>query len=180
MDGWRLFPYVAIDGMPTMTDSFIMGLYEKMENEGLAHKVFIEGTLKTKEEFLNLMKFRITKLFVLKKEEKIGGFFWLNNFGAKSAEFHFCLFSVIYGKDSIEVSKNVVCRLLEMKCGENHLYDMLYGVVPESNTLARRWTRKMGFKLLGMMPSAIYDASLGHSIPGEYFYVERGKYNEQT
>lgn len=175
---WRLFPYTDIDGIPTMTDSFVMGLYKKMEDEGMAHKVFIERVIKTKEGFLYLMKFKKNKLFVLKKKDEIGGIFWINNFGVRTAECHFCLFSVIYGKENIKLINNVVCMLLEMKCGENYLFDMLYGVIPESNIIARRWAKKMGFNSLGMMPSAVFDASRGYSIPGEYFYAERGKYHE--
>jgi hypothetical protein len=177
-NSWRLFPYIPIDGIPTMTDSFIMGLYEKMAIEGLAHRVFIEGIVKNKEDFLYVMKFKKTRLFVLKKEENIGGIIWLNNFGVKTAEFHICLFSAIYGREFIKVGKKAVCMLLEMKCGENYLFDMLFGVVPESNTLARSWARRMGFKILGMMPNALFDANHGYSIPGEYFYVERGQYHE--
>jgi hypothetical protein len=178
-NGWILAPYTAIDGIPTMSDSFIMGLYEKMEDEGVVHKVFVEGSVKNKEDFLYLMKFRESRLFVLIKEGTVGGFYYLNHFGAKSAKFHFCLYSILYGKDSIEISKKAVRTILETRCGENYLYDMLYGVIPESNKIARNWARRMGFELLGMMPSAVFDEKLGRSVPGEYFYVERGKYNEQ-
>lgn len=175
---WELIPYTAIDGIPTISDSFIMGLFERMEDEGLVCKVFIEGAIKNKKDFLYLMKFRDSRLFVLIKEGVAGGFYWLNHFGARSAEFHFCLFSVIYGKEFIKLSKKSVCMILEMKQGENHLYDMLFGIIPELNILAREWAGKMGFESLGLMPCAVFDANRGYSISGEYFYVERGKYNE--
>jgi hypothetical protein len=89
-----------------------------------------------------------------------------------------CLFSVIYGKESVEVSKKVICQLLEMTDGKNHLFDILTGVIPLLNTTAIVWAKKMGFKSLGILPCAVFCARLGYSVTGEYFYIERGKYHE--
>lgn len=186
MDEWLLTPYTALDGISTMSDSFIMSLFEIMEEEDLVDTVFHQGEISKPEDFLQMMKFGKNLLYVIvrkdsgliPKNKDIGGIVWLNCFQARRAYFHFCFFSVIRGKDACVVGKKAVIYLLEMKNdNEKFLFDVLIGVVPETNVLARRWCDRMGFGKAGIIPSGEYIAKLNRSVPSHIYYAKRGEYH---
>jgi hypothetical protein len=184
---WILTPYIAVDGIPTMRDSFIISLFKRMEEEKLVDCVFHQGEINAPDEFLKMMIFGNNRLYVIVREnsgrilekEDIGGIVWLNCFQAKKAYFHFCFFSNIRGKEAEIVGEYVVLFLLNMKNDneEYFLFDVLVGIVPETNVLARRWCNRMGFGKAGIVPSGEYIATLKRSVPSHIYYAERGEYN---
>ena len=184
--GWRLLPYTAFDGIPTLTDSFVVELFVRMEDEGLADKVFHQGEISKPEDFLKMMKFGNNSLYVIIQEDSgrkpkaddIGGVVWLNCFQERKAYFHFCFFSNIRGTEAIVVGKYAVLYLLNMEDESgDFLFDVLVGVVPETNVLARRWCNRMGFGKAGIIPSGEYIASLNKSVSSYIYYTERGEYD---
>ena len=175
----KLLPYTAIDGIPTFTDSFIKWLYARMQEEDSAGCVFLDGSVKTADEFLRLMKFGTVRLYVVECAGEISGVVWLNNFQSRSAEFHFCFFSSLRGKEAVAAGKEIVKELLEQTNIDGlPVFDILTGITPVTNKAAIRWGRRMGFETLGILPSAIFDAEQGESVPGQVFYVQRGTYGK--
>jgi len=178
MKEYRLLPYTAIDGIPTFTDSFIRGLFERMEKEDLVHRVFYDGTVSTPDQFLLTMKHGMNRLFVVEFGGEIAGFCWLNNFTLRTAEFHFCFFENLRGQDAVDVGKSIISAMLAMEDGRgNPLFDLLFGMTAVDNTPARFWCKAMGFGYLGMLPSAAWNAELQQSVAAHYWYAERGKWN---
>lgn len=176
---WDLVAYAANDGIPTFTDSFIKGLFVRMQQEGLIGMVFFDGSAKVPDDFLKMMKFGRNKLFIIEFKGKLGGCCWLNNFEMRRADFHFCFFSALRGQDAVEVGKGVVLELLNMKNGSGEfIFDLLVGLTPTTNEAAIRWCRRMEFSSMGVLPSAAWDAALGKSVPGLISYVERGIYGQ--
>ena len=174
---YSLVAYTAVDGIPTFTDSFIMGLFDRVQDEGLFQSLFYDGETKTANDFLSMFKFGSNQLFVLVIEKEVAGIVWLNNFEVRRAEFHFCFFKNLRGKRSFEIGKKVVLELLNMEANGKPMFDLLTGLTPENNRAARLWCKKLGFKTLGAIPSAVYDHyQSGKSIPGIVSYVERGVY----
>ena len=177
MKEYRLLPYTAIDGIPTFTDSFIRGLFERMDGEGLAERVFYDGAVTNPDAFLAMMKHGMNRLFVVEFGGEIAGFCWLNNFTLRTAEFHFCFFDILRGKDAVGVGRDVVCDLLYMEdSAGNPIFDLLFGMTEVANKPAEFWCRKMGFEYLGIIPSVLWNANLKKSVPAHFWYVERGKY----
>ena len=175
---YRLIPYTAVDGIPTLPDSFIKGLFVRMADEGLIGDVFYDGSASTPNDFLALMKFGKNHLNVIECDGKIGGCCWLNNFEKRRADFHFCFFSNLRGKDAVEIGKKVVVELLTMKNADGeYIFDLLVGLTPTNNAAAIRWCRRMEFETLGILPAAAWDAAENKSVPGLISYVERGKYD---
>jgi hypothetical protein len=180
MKEYRLLPYTAIDGIPTFADSFIRGLFERMSQEGLVERVFYDGTITTPDAFLQMMKFNQISLFVIEFKGEIAGMCWLNNFGARRAEFHFCFFSNLRGADAVTIGKQVVTELLYMEdSAGNPIFDLLFGMTEVENKPARVWCRHMGFEYMGIIPSFVYNAGLQKSVPAHFWYVERGNYGRQ-
>jgi hypothetical protein len=183
---WVLIPYIAIDGIPTMSDSFIRSLFVRMEDEKLEDIVFHQGEINSPEKFLEMMKFGKNSLYVIVRKgsdripekDDMGGVVWLNYFQARKAYFHFCFFSNIRGAEAITVGQYAVLYLLNMKNdNEEFLFDVLIGVVPETNVLARRWCDRMGFGKAGIVPSGEYIATFDKSVSSHIYYAERGEYH---
>lgn len=180
MKEYRLLPYTALDGIPTFTDSFIRGLFERMSQEGLVERVFYDGTITTPDAFLQMMKFNQISLFVIEFRGEIAGCCWLNNFASRRGEFHFCFFDNLRGQDAVGVGRDVVCDLLYMEdSAGNPIFDLLFGMTEVANKPAEFWCRKMGFEYLGIIPSVLWNANLKKSVPAHFWYVERGPYGRQ-
>jgi hypothetical protein len=173
----KFLPYTAIDGIPTFPDSFILGLFERMQEEGLVETVFYDGRIKTAEDFLRMMK-GMNQLWVVKFNGEIAGFFWLNNFDMRKAEFHFCFFDNLRGTDALEAGRKITGMLINMKdLAGFPLYDLLYGMTEVTNEPARYWCESLGYQHFGVIPAALWNARLQKSVPAHYWYVERGKWN---
>lgn len=173
----NLLAYTAIDGIPTMTDSEVMGLYGRMEEDGTADTVFYDGSVRSAEDFLNAMKKGLNRLFMVSIDRGVSGVIWLNDFEVRRAAFHFCFFSNAWGKDLVKAGKKCVIYLLNMENGDEYpIFDALTGLVPIINERANEWCLKMGFSVLGTLPKASWIHSLQKSVPGTIYYVERGHY----
>lgn len=172
-----LMPYIMIDGVPTFTNSFIKSLYRRMEKDKSATTVFLDGSVKDEDQFLDMMMYLDNALWILNVEKEIGGVVWLNNFEKKRAWFHFCFFSNIWGKNTVEIGKECISTLLGLKKGDEYEFDLLTGIVPERNEKALKWCSKMNFKILGRLPSGVWNDELQQSEAGIIYYVERGNYN---
>ena len=177
MKAYNLLPYTAVDGIPTFADSFVRGLFERMRDEDLVDRVFYDGAVTTPEAFLQMMKQGMNRMFVIDLDGQVAGLCWLNNFGARRAEFHFCFFYNLRGQDAVDVGKQVVTELLYMEDGAgNPIFDVLFGMTEVDNKPARAWCENMGFEYMGVIPSFLYNAGLQKSVPSDFWYVERGHY----
>jgi len=177
---YKLLSYTALDGIPTLRDSFIRGLFERMQKEGLVERVFYDGSVRTPHDFLNMMKFGKNSLSVIEYDGAVAGCCWLNNFDMRRAEFHFCFFENLRGTDAVDIGKEVVTDLLYLDdVSGNPLFDLLFGMTDVNNVPAVRWCEAMGFDSLGIMPSALWNAELKKSVPAHIWYVERNRYGRK-
>ena len=44
----NLIPYTKIDGVPTLKDSHVMDLYDRMVSDGVAASIFEDGTINSR------------------------------------------------------------------------------------------------------------------------------------
>lgn len=175
----NLLAYTAIDGIPTMTDSEVMGLFDRMVEDKTVWHVFYDGSVKTREQFLHMMKHGHNQLFLVSVDREVAGIIWLNDFDSKRAYFHFCFFSNVWGQELPDVGRHCVMELLYMKRNDGYVFDALMGLTPEPNRLAHKWCKAMGFTVLGTMPKACWYERRKMSVPGTYYYVERGEYGQK-
>ncbi len=173
----NLLPYTTLNGMPTFTDSFIKSLFDQMVEDDTVKSVFFDGSVQSADQFLDMMKFSHNALFVLNVDSKISGVVWLNGFEQKSASFHFCFFSNIWGKDTVEIGKKCMKTLVELKTDGQYNFDLITGLIPVRNKKAIKWGEKINASILGRLPCSVWNAEEQQSEDGIIFYVERGKYN---
>lgn len=147
-------PYVHCDGIPTMRDSSIVGLYDLMERDGTAETVFFDGMIKNGQDFLNYIKSPGVVLLVANSKDTPVGCGWLNGFESNTARAHFCLFSEGWGGNSVNIGKKMVEKAISI-----FGLDMLIGMIPSINERAINFSLACGAKLAGEFPFGSVDAS---------------------
>ena len=153
--------YCEIDGIRTFRDSEIMALYARMVKEGTADTVFVDGTINSADEWLQAMKSEGNNLYVIYVEDEIAGVVWLNRLELKKARLHFCLFTLESERDSVEIGKEVVRYFMSMGVEDDYLFDLLYGIVPESNKKAIEYVKQVGAVHIGTMPHGLWNKITG-------------------
>ena len=170
----KLIPYIEHDGMRTFTDTFIRGLYERMEEEGTASIVFSDGEINSAEEFLSAMKYGANSLYIVDVYGDVAGVVWANRFKSKTAYIHFCGFQRYWGNGSVEIGRAAMGQILYMvdNTGEYYL-DTLLGLIPCTNIPAIKWLKKVGLEEVGKIPSALWSNQEKKSEDGLLLYLTR-------
>lgn len=176
-----LIPYAELDGVRTMTDSFVMSLWDEMDRLGLAGRaVFFDGSVQDAWEFLREMKSPEVSMYVLRVGNDIGGVIWLNCQTMRTAHFHFCGFPAAWKTGALHGGLFALQTLLGQtgRSGE-YLLDTLFGLLPTTNTLALRMMRRAGFVDLGPVPNGVYLHREGRSVPAIMSYCDRDTLGRQ-
>jgi len=170
----QIVPYVEIDGAWTLKDSFVKTLWDKMEAEGTAKRVFCTGMVTDRDRFLAFMKSSKTVVLTQWDNDECVFIGWLNNISQHTAYAHFCCFKSIWGEQSEEALKNALERWFAFKDSEGELmFDVLCGAIPETNKLAIRLAERCGITKLGTIPDYIRDAYTGVKTGMTIVYIRR-------
>lgn len=176
---FMLFLFGEVDGIANVSDSQIRELYERAKQEGVGELVFRDGTVDSATDFLREMKAPGTTLFLLYSRGLLAGFVFLNRFEGRSARIHFCLFRLVWGRESRALGHWTLRQLLWLRDGEGRfVFDMLLGYVPEANPIACRYCRKIGGRVEGRLPYGGYCFREGRSEPVKVFSITRESLNE--
>jgi len=172
-----LYPYIVNDGIPTLKDSQLLRIFQKMEEDGTLDTVFYESKI-TFPTFLAMFKNPDNALWVITDAGIPVGIVWLNNMRERSAQIHFCLFKEVWGEKSVEVGKWVVKELIHLKDRDGYfLFDVITGLTP-TTIKAAKWIFLTGMKKVGEVPNACWIDDQTTSVPGVVSYVTRDFYKE--
>lgn len=152
----NLIQFTHRDGIPTLRDSDIMGLFDRMESEGLVDIVFYDGSIRDRETFMGIMKENF--LCVVEDKGKAVAFFWLTDRQARSAQIHFCFFEEARGERAHEVGSFVLGEIIKAD-----IVDCLVGYIPKFNVAAVEFFKKIGVRFAGGIPHGIYNHRTGRS-----------------
>jgi hypothetical protein len=170
----NLIPYIEVDGIRTLTDSQVMGLYDRMEKDGSHRAVFSTGDIKNRNDFLRYMKQRGVLLHVIHVGKETAGINWLDNFDRKTAFMHFCVFSEFWG-DTEFIGRQTLQQLIHMKGADgDFVFDLFKGLVPVWNTRAIDFSLECGGVNLGTVPKAVWNHEKGASEDAAFIYFTRG------
>jgi hypothetical protein len=97
MEGLEFTLYQIVDGVPTMRDSDLKWLYDKVKAEGLSGSLFHDGSIRNKHEFVDYMKTPACIFFSITLQGNPFGFFWLNRIETTHAYCHFVCFPEFWG-----------------------------------------------------------------------------------
>jgi len=149
----QLIPYVELNGSWTVTDDVIKTVYLKMKAQNLDRIVFSDSSVKDELNFLSRMKNRENLPIIIIDENNIIGFAWLNGLVKRRAFGHYFFFKEVWGKKTFEGAKLVIDYWLSLKTKNDYLFDFLIGNTPQENKLAIRFAQKLGFKIVGYVPT---------------------------
>ena len=90
---------MKIDGIPSLRDSEILGLYDVMVDEGVADTIFFDGEVSSRDDFLEAMTNHNNNiLYVLKADGELAIACWLNHFNGKTAQMHWTCFRKFWNR----------------------------------------------------------------------------------
>ncbi len=136
--------------------------YTVLEREGSTRRMFMDGTVRSAEEFESDL-FRPGSLpFLVLYDEQPCGVSWLNTLEGRAARGHYAVFRRYWGrKTSIAIGRGIFEHYLGLRDGCGYLFDVVIGIAPESNPLAWKLALHCGAKKQCVLPHFAYDASTG-------------------
>lgn len=165
----KLYPYIINDGVPSLKDSELVGLYKKMSQDESLNLVFWNRP--TGEygvgDWLDLVKTDAQLFVIMTEEGEIAGMCWLTNIMGRRADIHYCMFKEFWGK-SDELCKEVPELLFDMTN-----LNCIVATIPEFNKYAFGKPLVYGFTGAGTIPNLCWIPALGESVPGHIYYITR-------
>lgn len=168
----ELKPYFVADGVPSMRDSDIAALYDRMAADGTLGDINYEGAVGDAAALVRVVK-SARYFAVIRADGHDAGLVWLNRWQPRRAHLHFCLFSCAWGAGSDAIGRDVLARLFTIQYQGVPCLDMLWGVVPTANMRAAAYVEKCGGRIGCRLPNYIWNAALGRSEDGLLFYISR-------
>jgi hypothetical protein len=159
-NGFTIVPYVFNDGMPTILDSFILNVWDRIEQDGLHRRIFFDGVVQCREDFLQFVKENPSRVFFCFHEGLFLGVSWLTDVGFEPrAKIHHCVLKWAWGRLSLGAGLLVLDFIdsLMDSAGEP-VFRVLVGETPVENRLACRFAKLLGFKEVGVIPQYLYNA----------------------
>lgn len=173
----ELFPYTIQDGIPSMSDSYIMALYDIMEAQHQLRWVFFSGGVGNRKEFrdyiksagkfANLMQSR-PPFWVIVDHDTLNphGHILLTDCKAKSAYIHFCFFRC---NDKARYTAKFFKEILNIMN-----YDVLLGFTPATNVRINKFADSVpGLARATMIPNAAWDNEKKESVDAVLYYFLR-------
>lgn len=161
--GHQLFPYCEIDGIRTLPDSFMTGLWERLVDDKILTALFYEGSARTAPTFLEVMKRPANTVFLVRDNSAGPGpagvamICWLNNWRHRRADIHFAIFRSHQGRQSVALGRWLLGQLFGLRDHHDQpLLDIITGFTPASNRLAVRWLTAGGRQVGGIIPDGCW------------------------
>lgn len=166
-----ILPYCHFNGIPTLRDSELLGLYHRMAAEGSASAAWPYGP----ERWMMEMKERRSLLYVVMVDESPGGMLWLNDFRGKYAHVHLVVFREFHGRDHVEKGRFAVQSVLQGKDAlGRYAFDGFVGMIPEWNRVAVAYALRCGFRKVGVVPFGHYNIDEDRSEAAVMLAIGRG------
>lgn len=152
-----LIPYVEANGFRTIPDDELVEIFDRIILEGLDRIVFYSGNVRTARDFIFVMKSQNNLPVFVRDKDGYVGFAWLNNLNGNNAMPHFCFFKGRRGELAIEAGKKILQYWFSFPGEGGPLFDVLVGMVPDFNTRAIEFVKKLGAIELGSIPKLAYN-----------------------
>lgn len=172
---WHLIPYVEINGSWSLNDSQLIYLYEEAEKADLIKKVFYEGEVHNRDDWLRVMKKPGNVVHTIWGDDKEPYLIaWLNDWGRYYACCHFITFPRAWGKYTVELMRDSFKFWFDFKTttGGDLLYTLI-GRTPAHIPRLTKFLYRIGGHVLGEIPSMGYDMYENKKIGIVVSYITR-------
>jgi hypothetical protein len=170
---FAIIPYVMIDGAWSLSDTTMIGLWDKIVTNELNELLFYSGNVQTPERFLQLVKSTHNVVNVVINEREIVFLSWLNDVGPNYAFGHFCAFPEVWGTESVNIGNRVVDYWFGHKILDKPALDTIIGKVPAINMRAVEYLKKLGFTILGTIPHLAHGPDINKRVGDVIVYKTR-------
>jgi hypothetical protein len=173
----RVIPYVEVNGVRSMSDDYLMGMFRLMQKEGTAKRVFHNGGVQSEQQFIKWMKEPgFFSMVIVDDESSPLLLSWVNGIEENRGWYNFCVFKKAWGNISIEVGKASVEYWLSMRDSKgNPVFHVLMGATPTNNRLAIQYIKKCGAQPIGVIPSFGRNYWTGKRWDAMFSYIEGRK-----
>ncbi|MDD5189410.1 MAG: hypothetical protein PHE50_00025 [Dehalococcoidales bacterium] len=157
-----------------ISDEVIEETFKTIIKDNLYHIVFYDGTIKTEEDFRQLIKEKNNFALFGFVDRRLAGVAWVNALYDNHASPHFCIFREFWGRYSQSLGRRAIdCWFsIKNKYGK-HLLDILTGVTPSEYKHAVRYISRLGFIVIGELPYVGYNALTKKYGSVTLSYIER-------
>lgn len=159
----QVIPYALTEKGYPIDDQVLSLIWKQIVNEGLDKKVFPDNSISTVADFLGLMK-DTRNIPVFAFDGKLLGLAWLNSVHDKHALAHFCMMREAWGKKTLQVGQEIL-----KYWNSFDVLDVIIGNTPSDNKLAIKYIQKLGFTVIGEIPTI-----------GKVSYLELKKWANQV
>lgn len=173
-NGLMILPFYGADGEPALTDIKLAQTFRRIVYEKTANKTFHAEPIRDTRTFISFAKDKKHEMYFVVCDGDDAGFFWLKQFGPKSAFINYCFFKDYWGRKSLDISKACMDYIFSRKdCREDFALDVLLGLTPADNKLAVKFLIANGMKVLGKVPKVLYDCEKNKTVDGVFSYKLR-------
>jgi RimJ/RimL family protein N-acetyltransferase len=149
MDSYRVLHY------PTHLSARDMRfIWDLMAAEGSQLRVFPDGNVRDGDDLADFMDQPGRHFYAVRLDAEPIGFFWLEILRDRVAMIHVCGFRPSFRAHTLPVGRAVLDWLLTGD-GTEPFMDVVIAVMDESNSMARRYARALGFHEMGVIPKVM-------------------------
>ncbi len=146
------------------TSELLGHVFDRMTAEGLLSRVFYDGTVRTKEEFLADILRPGSLPFVIMAGEEVACFTWLNSMEGRSARGHLTFVRKFWGhRNSVPLGRRYFGYILTLRDRDGFLFDSVVGITPKANALSWKFALQCGCVMVGTLPRFAWLANRGES-----------------
>ena len=187
-----LVPYTLHKGEWTLPDHFLRSMVEQLKDEGSFELLFYEGTIKTGDEFVQLMQNPCNVPVYAFLGKDCIGFAWLNGMAGTMAYGHLCSLNRGYLTEAVFIKNTYSKRYYIHKMGcmfmdywfsfpgeDGPLFEFLFAMIPGFNNPAMHYLERLGWNHLGSVPAMIKPAYRTDRVSAEIYYISRFEYVEK-
>lgn len=165
----KIVKYELVDGVATMSHSFIKLLFKRIISDGLRDVFFYSNDESYNEvDFLKLFISNYAHLYVAITSEDVVALAYLTKRINNTAEIHLIVLKDYWGTISHEIA-NMFFKLLFNR----EKYQLVWGIVPTTHTYVLDTAKRFGAVHLGDIPNSIAVNGKEENVSGSYFYVSK-------
>ena len=174
-----LVPYTLHEGEWTLPDHFLRAIVEQLKDEGSFEFLFYEGTIKTGDEFVQLMQNPCNVPVFAFRDKKLLGFAWLNGMAGTMAYGHLCSTKAARSKYTIEMGHMFMEYWFSFPGKDGPLFEFLFAMIPGFNSPAQNYLERLGWNHLGSVPKMLKCAYRPDRESAEIYYISRFDYGKK-
>ncbi len=139
-----------------------------------------EGSVKTPDEYIQLMQRPSNIPVFLFRGDECLGFAWLNGTSGNMAYAHFLFKKKAWGKWTLHMGRMLMDYWFSFPGKDDEpLFEFIFGLMPGFNKAATNYVERLGWTRLGSVPKMLKCAYRTDRASAEIYYISRFDYGKE-